>query len=113
MIKNTQIKIVILFLLLGIILVGTLGGICIHSLENVNNQVTSEQVDNIQNISNIIQAQISNLKIMAIIFIVLFIIMSLIIGIFAVKKMMTPISDFVKNAGDLSCLLYTSDAADE
>ncbi len=102
MIKNTQIKIVILFLLLGIILVGTLGGICIHSLENVNNQVTSEQVDNIQNISNIIQAQISDLKIMAIIFIVLFIIMSLIIGIFAVRKMMTPISDFVKNAGDLS-----------
>ncbi len=102
MIKNIQIKIVILFLLLGVILVGTLGGICVHSLQNINDQVVSEQIENTQNISDIIISQISNTKITVLIFIGLFIIISLVIGIFAVKKMMTPISDFVKNAGDIS-----------
>lgn len=102
MIKNIQIKIVILFLLLGVILVGALGGICVHNLQNINNQVISEQIENTQNISNIITSQISNTKVMVLIFIGLFIIISLVIGVFAVKKMMTPISDFVKNAGDLS-----------
>lgn len=102
MIKNIQIKIVILFLLLGVILVGALGGICVHNLQNINNQVISEQIENTQNISNIITSQISSTKVMVLMFIGLFIIISLVIGVFAVKKMMTPISDFVKNAGDLS-----------
>lgn len=102
MIKNIQIKIVILFLLLGVILVGALGGICVHNLQNINNQVISEQIENTQNISNIITSQISSTKVMVLMFIGLFIIISFVIGVFAVKKMMTPISDFVKNAGDLS-----------
>lgn len=102
MIKNIQIKIVILFLLLGVILVGALGGICVHNLQNINNQVISEQIENTQNISDIITSQISSTKVMVLMFIGLFIIISLVIGVFAVKKMMTPISDFVKNAGDLS-----------
>lgn len=102
MIKNIQIKIVILFIILGIILVGTFGGICVQGLENMNEQILKESMGDVQNISNVILQQINNIKIAVVVFIVVFIIVSLIIGIFAVKKMMTPISDFVKNAGNLS-----------
>ena len=102
MIKNIQIKIVILFILVGVILVGSLGGLYIHNLQELNNEVLSNNAGNIQEISNLIINQISNTKVMVIIFIILFIILSFIIGIFAVKNMMTPITDFVKNAGDLS-----------
>ena len=102
MIKNIQIRIVILFLLLGVILIGTLSGICVNSLEKMNNKITQEQINNIQSISNIIYEQINNVKIISIIFISLFVIISFIIGIFAIKKMITPISDFVKNAKNLS-----------
>ena len=102
MIKNIQIRIVILFLLLGVILIGTLSGICVNSLEKMNNKIAQEQINNIQSISNIIYEQINNVKIISIIFISLFVIISFIIGIFAIKKMITPISDFVKNAKNLS-----------
>ena len=102
MIKNIQIKIVILFILVGVILVGSLGGLYIHNLQELNNEVLSNNAGNIQEISNLIINQISSTKVMVIIFIILFIILSFIIGIFAVKNMMTPITDFVKNAGDLS-----------
>ena len=102
MIKNIQIKIVILFILVGVILVGSLGGLYIHNLQELNNEVLSNNAGNIQEISNLIINQISNTKVMVIIFIILFIILSFIIGIFAVKNMMTPITDFVKNADQLS-----------
>ena len=102
MIKNIQIKIVILFILVGVILVGSLGGLYIHNLQELNNEVLSNNAGNIQEISNLIINQISSTKVMVIIFIILFIILSFIIGIFAGKNMMTPITDFVKNAGDLS-----------
>ena len=74
MIKNIQIKIVILFILVGVILVGSLGGLYIHNLQELNNEVLSNNAGNIQEISNLIINQISNTKVMVIIFIILFII---------------------------------------
>ena len=66
MIKNIQIKIVILFILVGVILVGSLGGLYIHNLQELNNEVLSNNAGNIQEISNLIINQISNTKVMVI-----------------------------------------------
>ena len=86
MIKNIQIRIVILFILVGVILVGSLGGLCIHNLQELNNEALSNNAGNIQEISNLIINQISNTKVMVIIFIILFIILSFIIGILLIIK---------------------------
>lgn len=100
MIRNTQIKIVSLFIILGILTIAIFSGICINNLKIISDKISTENVQDVQNITDIIMKEVQNTKIITLIILVLFIIFAFGIGIFAIKKMMAPISDFVKNAGN-------------
>ena len=102
MIKKIQIKIIALFIVLGIIIVGTFGGTHIYNLQKLDENIQNGLYENREDVKNNVLKQIHDEKIYTVFFMGIYILASVGIGIFAVKKMLTPISDFVKNAGELS-----------
>ena len=97
MFKNIQIKIVILFTVIGIAIISALGLFFINELNVLNsdiltNQLTIEQVTtNINNIFN-------QTKITLIISIIVFILIAILVGIFISKVVIHPINKLIKSA---------------
>lgn len=102
MIKNIQIKIVILFIMLGVLVITLLGASYIYKLNELNSKITVNEMVNSSEVSNLISQQIHSINLITLFFITIFVLLSFAIGIFAMKKMLTPISDFVKSAKTLS-----------
>ena len=98
MLKNTQIKIILIFMLLGIICITTLGIIYIDRLEQINTNIV--QNDNFSREETIqeIDLQLKETKIIMWYVIGIFLIISIIVAIFVSKVIVTPISKLIKSA---------------
>lgn len=98
MIKNMQIKMAILFLILGVVVISIISAVSIYEMETINRVIVQEiEVNNAEQISNVFTTSINNIKILTYVFLAFYFIVSVIIGIIAVKKIVMPISSFVKN----------------
>ena len=93
MFKSVQIKIVLIFMILGIFMLATQG--IIFGLEM---QKISEQVVENEEIVQILQTHIKQAQIITIILIITFTIISILVGIFVAKAILGPISKLTKSA---------------
>jgi len=98
MIKKMQIKIAILFVILGLVIIGSLSFIYIYQIQDFNNAVNQEISIEINNseISNLINEKTNFLILISSVVAVLYITFSIFINITAIKKINVPISDYMK-----------------
>lgn len=96
MLKNIQIKIVLVFTFIGFIVITFLGLTYINEIQTINNTINSNM--EVQEIENIINSQIYQSKIILCIFLFIFIILMIISGIIVAKVIISPISSLIKSA---------------
>lgn len=88
----------ILFLILGVVVISIISAVSIYEMETINRVIVQEiEVNNAEQISNVFTTSINNIKILTYVLLTFYFIVSVIIGIIAVKKIIMPISSFVKN----------------
>ena len=97
--KNINLKIVIIFFIIGIILILGLGACYIYMLDQIENIGANQ--DNIQLIESV-NGQISQTKLVIIISIVIYTIISLLIGYFVLKAVVSPMKKLIKSAEKLA-----------
>ena len=97
--KNINLKIVIIFFIIGIILILGLGACYIYMLDQIENIGANQ--DNIQLIESV-NSQISQTKLIVIISIVIYTIISLLIGYFVLKAVVSPMKKLIKSAEKLA-----------
>ena len=96
MLKNIQIKIVIAFGCIGLIVILALSTTYVYNLEKIKNDI-SYNVQNEQ-VVNIIEEQVYQARIIGLIYIVGFIILMIIMALFVSKVIIAPISRLIKSA---------------
>ncbi len=96
MLKNIQIKIILAFSIIGIVVIATLGTLTIYNLENINDEINSNI--SLQEVEQIVQLQIHEIKIIIVLSLIVFIALMIIIGIFISKSLIMPISNLIKSA---------------
>jgi len=98
MLKNVQLKIILIFSILGILLIGSIGIVFIYNLQQINiNEITQSQ-EQIEQYTKLISVQIQNVKMITIILISVFGLISIIIGIFVSKAILDPITKLIDSA---------------
>ena len=98
MLKNIQVKIVLVFLFVGIIIIAGLGSLFIYTLEQVNAAVSAGTVETAKQVSDIIVSHIGQLKLFIAIAAGVFILISILVGIFISKGIISPIAKLMKSA---------------
>ncbi len=98
MLKNAQFKIIVIFFVVGIILIGTLGAFYIYSLENVKAQIATNTVTEVgqvvQEINQIKHNTVISLGIAAIVFAII----GCLISAFLSEFVIYPINKLIKSA---------------
>lgn len=97
MIKNTQIKMIVVFIIFGLLAIGTIGIISINEIGNIN-QLVIENIDESSSleISKVFTEKINSMKLITGICMFFYLITLTIVGIFSVKKIVAPITNFIK-----------------
>lgn len=96
MIKNIQLKIVLIFFILGMFIIIGLGLFFTNSLEAINTALNTAQI------TDVIIEEINNIKTVSMISLVLLGAISIIVGIFLSKTVVKPIDKLIKNAEKLT-----------
>ena len=96
MFKKIQIKIVLAFAIIGIIVLSALGVTYIYNLQEIGNAVNSTQ--NITEINNVISNQIYQSKVLLAMYLIGFVVLMILGGIFISKVIIAPIASLVKSA---------------
>ena len=96
MLRNIKIKIVLAFSVIGIIVITALGLTYTYNLENINNQINRSL--STQEIQNIILDQVSQARVMTCIYLGIFILLMIIMGIIITKVLISPIANLIKSA---------------
>lgn len=96
MIKNIQLKIVLIFFILGMLTIIGLGFFFTNSLEAINVAINTAEV------TDVINVNISNVKLILMISLITLGAISIIVGIFLSKTVVKPIDKLIKNAEKLT-----------
>ena len=89
MLRNVQLKIILIFGIIGIVLISSIG---------VFYGLSLKQLVNVEEYNEIIDIQINNIKYITIIAMMLFGIITILVGIFMSKTIINPINKLIKNA---------------
>ena len=98
MIKNVQFKIILVFFLVGIILIGGLGCFYIYSLNVLNDSINSGTLEGLGQVINIINNIKSNTFLALIVCTAVFIVVGILIFVFLSKFVIYPINKLIKSA---------------
>lgn len=98
MLKNVQLKIILIFSILGIVLIGGLGSIFIYNLQNINAETIAQSEQAIQEYQLLISTQVQNMKMITIILLSVFGVISILIGVFVAKVILDPITKLIDSA---------------
>ena len=98
MLKNVQLKIILIFSILGILLIGSIGVVFIYNLQQINIVEITQNYEQIEQYKNIISVQIQNVRMVTIILISVFGLISIMIGIFVSKVILDPITKLIDTA---------------
>lgn len=96
MLKNIQSKIIFIFFIIGIFIIGGFGWYFINSLNTINNQITSNQVSQMGQVINQINQLTNETKIMLIVSCVVFFIVGITIAIYLSRFVIYPINKLIK-----------------
>lgn len=102
MLKNIQAKIILIFFIIGILVIGGFGWYFINSLNTINNQITSNQVSQIGQVTNQINQLTSETKIMLIVSCMVFFIIGITISIYLSRFVIYPINKLIKASNKIS-----------
>ena len=94
MLKSIQIKIVLIFLLLGILVIGAMGYVTYENLE----RMPSEIIENSGQYVLPIQKYQEQTKIITVYTIIIYTLISILVGVFVTQKIIAPISRLISNA---------------
>lgn len=94
MLRNIQIKIILIFLIVGIIIIGAMGYINYTSLQSI----TAVDVVNIEEYSLMIQEYQGQLKIITLITIFIYTLICVLVGVFVTQKIISPITRLINSA---------------
>ncbi len=95
MLRNIQVKVILIYTVLGMLLIATLGGFYIVQLANISEYTTTERTQPEYQIQ--IQQQIENAKVTTISAVAIFGGISIILGIWVSKAFISPITKLMKN----------------
>ncbi len=95
MIKNVQLKIILLFSILGILLITVMGAVSIFYLQNIDLSAIIQNQEQIQQIEELFLKQIQSIKAITIILIFVFGLICILIGIFVAKVVVDPITKLI------------------
>ena len=98
MIKNIQIKIILIFFLVGIVLIGALGTFYMYSLNRLDVGIENGTLQNLGQVTNIIANIRENTFMTLIIFTAVFALIGVLIFIFLSKFVIYPINKLIKSA---------------
>ena len=98
MLKNVQLKIILIFSIIGIVLISGFGGFLVINLQQIQSQEVFQTIEEIELYRDTISLQIQNIKIITIILIFAYGIISILIGIFVSKSILDPISRLIASA---------------
>ena len=102
MLKNIQAKIILIFFIIGILVIGGFGWYFINSLNTINNQITSNQVSQIGQVTNQINQLTGETKIMLIVSCMVFFIIGITISIYLSRFVIYPINKLIKASNKIS-----------
>lgn len=102
MLKNIQSKIILIFFIIGILVIGGFGWYFINSLNTINNQITSNQVSQIGQVTNQINQLTGETKIMLIVSCMVFFIIGITISIYLSRFVIYPINKLIKASNKIS-----------
>ena len=98
MFKNIQFKIILIFFLVGIIMIGGLGTFYIYSLNTINSQIEAGQVAEIGQLTEQINELKINTKAALLICAIVFFVIGILIAAFLSKFVIYPINKLIKSA---------------
>ena len=98
MLKNIQLKIILIFSIIGIVLIAGVGLFYYINIHSINAQIIANTPQEIEVYNNIISNQISNIRMVTIILIGVYGIISILISIFVSKVILDPISRLIDRA---------------
>jgi len=94
MLKSIQIKIVLIFLILGIIIIGTMGYVNYKNLQ----VIIAEGINNVNEYTYMLQNYQEQMRIITLITMAVFTLICVLVGIFVTQKVIAPISRLINNA---------------
>lgn len=80
MLKHIQTKIILIYLVIGIIMILGLGGIFLFSLNAIEGQIQAQEIQNLTEIATLLQDQIWQMKVILGIFLLVFCIIMALVG---------------------------------
>ena len=98
MIKNVQLKIILIFSILGIILIGGIGIAFIYNLQNIDLGILAQNEEELIKYQELMATQVHNIKLITIILISVYGFISILIGIFVAKVILDPIAKLIDSA---------------
>ena len=98
MIKNIQIKIILIFFILGILMIGSLSLFHVIMLEKMNQSIIREDIVEQVELQGTITKQIEQTEIISIIAIGIFAIIALLVGYYMSKSVIKPINKLIESA---------------
>lgn len=98
MIKNVQLKIILIFSILGIILIGGIGIAFIYNLQNIDLGLLVQNEEELVKYQELMATQVHNIKLITIILISVYGFISILIGIFVAKVILDPIARLIDSA---------------
>ena len=98
MLKNIQLKIILIFSILGIMIIAGFGMFYYLNLQSINIELLAKTPEEIEIYENIISNQIDNIKLITIILIGVYGIISILISLFVSKVILAPISRLIDKA---------------
>ena len=97
MFKNIQFKFILIFLLIGILVIGGFGAFFITSLNEISSQIQSNDITQLGQVLDKLTVLEYNTKVILIISSTVFIIVAILIAIFLSKFVIYPINKLIKS----------------
>ena len=97
MAKNIQWKIILIFFFLGMITIVGTGIFFIYILEQMNPQISGMPIDSTEKLAELVSAQIDQTKIVIVLMLLLFGVITVLVGIFVSKSAIKPITKLIKS----------------
>lgn len=98
MLKNIQFKIILVFFLVGIVIISGLGIVFLNSINNVEMQIESGQVNSIRQVSDMNSYIITNTRTTLFIAAIVFAVVGVLIAIFLSRFVIYPINKLIESA---------------
>ena len=98
MLKSMRVKAIFIFCIVNILIIGGLGILFLNSVNDLNMKIENNQIQNLEQVSNILNSINTESKIFIIVSLVLIVVIGLIIAIVLSKFVIYPINKLIKSA---------------